>query len=418
MVVLLACSRAPTPPAPPPARPLGSIDGQSLYEERDGGFLVIADGGVVMKKSDGGWQPLATGGRRIQLDDGSYWVSLGFAAGAEEARAHWISPAHGQDEIAARRRELEEEAARLPPQLRARVQPALSLMALISTLEGRFADPATHRDDSAASLGIFQWATERKGVHAAGTTLGRFFSTLAKRAAGGDEPLYKDAWKQCQKLGVTISGGDILVKKKRLTGGELEARLGGEMGRGALRSYQLVAALDWIDDVRGTVVRPGVRGAGAIGHDYAEAEHGRMITLKRDGHTLELRPDAVATVGDFFHGERALATAVSLGVNRPRYVEAALWQAYTQLGDVQGRVDALLQQIAGPPGETRWRKKDLTSLDAYDELVRLLWPAPPAAVDEAALERAFTERALALYRPEERSRRARRLATNLLQAAP
>src|SRR5262249_31991693 len=160
-------------------------------------------------------------------------------ADGEEPRAHWITPAHGQDEIAARRRELEEETARLPPALGARVAPALPLMALVSTLEGRFADPATHRDDSAASLGIFQWATERRGVHAAGTTLGRFFSTLSKRAATTPEPLYQDAWKQCVKLGLTLSGGDILIHKKRLTGGELEARLGAEMGRGALRSYQL-----------------------------------------------------------------------------------------------------------------------------------------------------------------------------------
>jgi hypothetical protein len=414
MVVLLACSRAPTAPAPAPPPAVGSFDGQPLYEDRDGGFLVIADGGVVASRGGGGWQPMAPGGRRIQLEDGSYWLRLGFATDGDEPRAHWISPAHGKDEIAARRRELEEEAARLPPSLAARVGPALSLMALISTLEGRFADPATHRDDSAASLGIFQWATERKGVHAAGTTLGRFFSTLAHRAATEPEPLYREAWKQCQKLGLSLAHGDILLEKKRLTGGELEARLGPEMGRGALRSYQLVAALDWIDDVRATVVRPGVRGASAVGHDYAEAERGRMITLKRDGHTLELRPDgAVATVGDFFHGESALATAVSLGVNRPRYVEAALWQAWTGLGDVQARVDALLQKIEGPAGEVRWRRSDLTpaSADAYAELQRLIWPAPPAAVDEPGLERTFTERALALYRPQERERRARRLAT-------
>src|SRR5438105_6863798 len=99
MLVLLvsACSRAPTTPAPPPAHPVGSFDGQSLYEDRDGGFLVIADGGIVAQRSDGGaWQPVASAGRRIQLDDGSYWVRLGFAAGAEEPRAHWISPAHGR----------------------------------------------------------------------------------------------------------------------------------------------------------------------------------------------------------------------------------------------------------------------------------------------------------------------------------
>src|SRR4051812_19699650 len=53
MAVLLvsACSRAPTAPAPPPPHPVGSFDEQPLYEDRDGGFLVIADGGVVLSKN-------------------------------------------------------------------------------------------------------------------------------------------------------------------------------------------------------------------------------------------------------------------------------------------------------------------------------------------------------------------------------
>jgi hypothetical protein len=243
--------------------------------------------------------------------------------------------------------------------------------------------------------------------------MGRFFATLSRRASSTSEPLYRDAWQQCQKLGLSLKDGDLLVKKRRLSGGELEARLGGEMGRGALRTYQLVAAADWIDEVRGTVVRPGLRGAGAVGHDYAEAERGKMVTLKWGGRTLELRPEVVATVGDFFRSPQALATAVSLGVNRPRYVETALWQAHTGLVDVQERVEALLQKLAGPADSTRWKRQDLTPESAapYAELQSILWPPLPASVDEAALERDFTEHALALYRPRERERRARRLVT-------
>jgi hypothetical protein len=244
-------------------------------------------------------------------------------------------------------------------------------------------------------------------VHSAGTTLSRFFATLSRRSAGG-EPLYAEAWKQCQKLKLTFSEGDILINKKRLSGAQLETKLGPEMGRGALRSYQLIAALDWIDEVKGTVVRPGLRSANFVGHEYAEAERGKLITLKTNGHTLEFRPTASATLGDYFHSEASLATAVSLGVNRPRYVEAALWQALH--GDLNDQLDHLLIQLNGPADSERWRTSDLELQPAYQEIQSLLWPLP-ANENEVTLEREFTERALALYRPQERERRARRLVT-------
>jgi hypothetical protein len=417
-VVILAmtgCARAPEPPPSAPPRPVvGHLDGEPLYAA-DGGLLVLGDGGAVAGRGPSGWKPLTPPGRRLELDDGSYWVALGFAASSDAPpELRWVMPAHARAEIDERKKELAAEADKLPPPLRARVTPELELMAVISTLEGRFADPATHAGDTAASLGIFQWATARKGVHAAGTTLGRFFSTLSKRAAEGDEPLFKDAWAQCEKLGLHIVEGDLLVGKQRLSGAELEKRLGAEMGRGALRTYQLVAAADWIDDVKNDVVRPGVRGAGAIGHDYAEAERGRMVTLTLPGHTLEVRPRECHTVGEFFPGAAAMATAVSLGVNRPRYVETALWQARTGLDDARVRVDELLGQIVPPLDKERFSARDLSgdSLVAYAELQTLLWPAPlPADSRGDELERAFAERALALYRPDERERRARRLAT-------
>jgi hypothetical protein len=137
-----------------------------------------------------------------------------------------------------------------------------------------------------------------------------------------------------------------------------------------------------------------------------------MVTLKWSGHTLEARPNPGYTVGDFLHTPSALATAVSLGVNRPRYVETALWQAHTGLADVQDRVEQLLAKLGGPAEKGRWRAEDLNpeSASSYAELQALLWPAPSSG-DQAALELAFTERALALYRPQERERRARRLAT-------
>jgi hypothetical protein len=403
--ILSGCSRAPEPVHAPPPPSVGRLDDEPLYENGD--LMTIADGGAVMARGASGWQPLGAPGRRIELSDGSYWLALGFATDETGPRARWISPAHPKSEIVERRSELEEEAQKLPPNLLEQVKPQLELIALVSTLEGRFADPATHPDDRAASLGIFQWATERASIHSAGSTLSRFFTTLAKRSQSG-EPLYADAWKQCQKLKLTFSAGDMLINKKRLTGAELEDKLGPEMGRGALRSYQLIAALDWIDEVKKTVVRPGLRSINLVGHEYAEAERGRLITLKINGHTLEFRPSTSATLGDYFHSEAALATAVSLGVNRPRYVEAALWQALR--GDQNDKIDRLLAQLNGAADRERWKSSELEAQPAYAEIQSLLWPQP-ASEAEVTLERDFTERALALYRPFERERRARRLVT-------
>ncbi len=419
---LCSCARAPVPVVAPVVSPrpsVGNIDGEPLFRGGDGGSLVVVDGGAVLQRSGAGWEPVSPPGRRISLDDGSYWVALGFTTDGASPRSRWIAPAHPRSEIADRRRELALESVRLPPALAARVTPQLSLMALVSTLEGRFADPATHSDDTAASLGIFQWAMERRGQHAAGSTLGRFFSTLSRRARTS-EPLFRQAWQQCAQLGLTVVGGDLLVHKRRLSGAELEAALREEMGRGALRTYQLVAALDWIEEVRGTVARPGPRSAKIIGHDYAEAERGHLITLGIGGHTIEVRPSLSYTIGDFLNGP-ALATAVSLGVNRPRFVEAALWQASVELSTVNARVDQLLARIVAPlpKDKQRYRAADFsatlgdTVADAalaYAELQTLLWPRPDGR-DASALAGAFTERALALYRPEERERRARRLAT-------
>src|SRR5262249_2856173 len=144
-------------------------------------------------------------------------------------------------------------------------------------------------------------------------------------------------------------------------------------------------------------------------------ERGQLITLKLDGHTLEVRPELSYTVGDFLQGA-GLVTAVSLGVNRPRYVEAALWQALADRAPARERAEALLRRIL-PWGATDKVRSGVQGLSgaaraAYAELQALLWPGPlEDGRDAALLERAFTERALALYRPEERARRARRLIT-------
>jgi hypothetical protein len=418
-LVLVVCGCLGEKPAPPdlarPRAPIGHLDAQPLYADADGG-AALADGAVVARRSAAGWTPCIPPAGRIALDDGAHFVALTFATdGAPTAR--WIAPAHGRDEIAARERELAEEAARLPPSLQPRVREALPVLALISTLEGSFGDPATRRDDTAASLGIFQWAAPRNDTHAGGSTLSRFFVALSRRAADGREPLFVAAWQEAQAAGLSLRGGELQLDRgrKRARGGDVERRLAAAMGTGALRSYQLVAAVDWIDEVRGDVVRPGLRGLPLVGHAYAEAEGGRMVTLRLGDHTLELRARAPATVGDYLHGE-ALATAVSLGVNRPHFVETALWRARMGAADRSAEVERLLAAALAPlaaaaPSRERFGAGDVERAgaavkEAARALAELVWPRP-ARVEP----RAFVEEALALYRPGERERRARRLAT-------
>ena len=168
------------------------------------------------------------------------------------------------------------EANRLPPALAARVVPELPIIASISVVEGDFGDPSTHVRDPAGSIGIFQWAADRSSVHTAGSSLARFFSALARRAAAAEDPLFVRAWKQCRARGLSIKSGDLWLGKRRANAAEIEQELHAELGTSSLRTYQLVAAADWIDDVRATVVRPGARGAAWLGHAYAEANAGRM----------------------------------------------------------------------------------------------------------------------------------------------
>jgi hypothetical protein len=378
------------------------------------GTLVGAldDGRTVLHYTDGHWQPLdaalpSRGRARIQLDDGESWITLRFAGDGDlGAAAHWVMPAHSPREVADRARELEDECAHLPPVARTRVIELLPVMAIISTVEGRFGDPAW-AGDIAASLGIFQWAMPRAGTGDTTWSLERFFARLKARAASGDK-LARAAWRECTARGLDVRSGHVALHKKRVTGAALEAEMKDAMGAGALRTYQLVAARDWIDDVRQTVVRPGLFARQWLTVDYEEESGGRTITL---GGDVTVTARAPATVGAILRSPGALATAVNLGVNRPRYVESALWRALVP-DDAPARIARLAAALRGAPPAAKARK--LTA-----ELQSLLWPAPRLdAADELLTTVAFIERALEIYKPGERERRARRLACTLAAPSP
>jgi hypothetical protein len=348
----------------------------------------LADGTPLVARADGRWQPLAPppgldANARLLLDDGAFWAWMSFAGADGLERARWVSPAHSRDELARRLQELGDEAAHLPPAELARVKPLLPLIASISVIEGDFGDPATHPDDRAGSIGIFQWAAGRSASDTAGSSLARFFVDLQRRAAAGTEPLYVRAWKQCRARGLDLRRGALVLGKRRASGGEVEQRLARELGSGALRTYQLVAAADWIDQIRATVIRPGARGALWLGHGYAESDAGRRVVFRDASPPLELRAEGVTTVGELFPAPAALALAVNLGVNRPSWVAPALWRSLTP----------------DPP--------------SFPPSPAALWPIP-ATPDPVALAITFRREALALYPPAEREKRARRLATALL----
>ena len=368
----------------------------------------LADGRAIAQVADGRWRPASdppAGGRsRVDFDDGTHWVSLRFATDADPLeRERWVEPAHSSREIAARARELASEAQGLPPKIRAATLRALPVIALVSTVEGSFGDIAQGPHDTSASVGIFQWATMRDQVADPGSSLARFVTRLKERAAARD-PLARAAWRQCQAEGIDVRRGQLLLNGRRARGAEIEPRLAQQMRHGPLRRYQLVAALDWIQDVQATVVRPGVWGKRHLWPEYSEAEGGRTVTLGARGRSLTLHAPRPATVGYLLRSPPALATVVNLGVNRPHFVEAALWQALTPSGDATGRVGPLLDAaLAGGDG----------ARDAIAALTAIIWPAPRAEeVSEESLLDDVKRCALALYRPVERGRRARRLATS------
>ena len=104
--------------------------------------------------------------------------------------------------------------------------------------------------------------------------------------------------------------------------------------------------------------------------------------MTNDGRKIALTAPRVVTVGELLADGAALGSAVSIGVNRPSYVAPALWRA-----------------LGGEPTFT---------LDPAR-----IWPAP-AHRDAEPLAIAFRRHALALYPPDQRERRARRLVTALL----
>jgi hypothetical protein len=420
--------------------------------------VIEGDATPILQRS-GDWEPIAPGALpttlagkldeqvRIELDDGRTWMWMSFALGDERAEtARWVPPGHSKKEVADRGTGMRAEAAKLPTDggVKAAVDQVIKAITVIGTVEGDF-NSTSGGEDTSASLGIFQWAMDKASSANAGS-LGVFFRTLKARATASDKKAEKDrtdedrlyikAWKQCTDHKIDVTARQITIDGKAATGAEVESTMSEEMGKGSLRSYQLVAAKDWIDEFRATVVRPGPSAASGIGHGYNEINgDGTSVMLTAGRDTITIDADAPATVGSLFASEKAIANAIMLGVNRPHFVEAALWRAMSQgsdpLAGTDTRLTALIAALTPPapaaPAGSKPRPaaahhytaadvaaagKDATKL--YNELRAIIWPN--RALDAAAqqqLEVDFKKQALKLYSPADARRyhRERRFST-------
>lgn len=366
---------------------------------------------------------------RINLQDGKLWVYMNFAlADEKEPTGRWVPPGHGKDEVADSQKSVRAEADKLPAesQVRTEVESLLRIMGLVSAVEGSF-DSRSGAEDDYASLGIFQWAMPKDKVGDIGS-MGVFFSRLKERAAAAEkrtekerteeDKLYFAAWQQCKEHGLDVKGAQILLNGAPATGGAIETAMHGEMGKASLRTYQLVAARDWINQFRETVVRPGPSGSGWIGSGYSEdGRDGTAVSLKLGARRLHLRAASHATVGEVLSTEQGLAYAVMLGPNRPHYVEASLWKAICPESSPQSKCQELLTQLesvlakaSGKDGKRPqgYQPEDIAAAgpDAqalYGQLQSLLWPTA-SGLSEEALARVpgdFKRNALQLYSPKD-----------------
>jgi hypothetical protein len=465
----------------------GSRIGILFQDKKPGATILTGNNPTAPDKLPDDLRAKLTPGADIDLKDGRFWVLMTFRLkGETKDTTRWVPSGHSMKEYQTHERELSTETEKLPENLKAQVEENLKIIALVSTHEGSFGAKSPS-GDVAASLGIFQWAMQKQKTER-GSSLGQFFHNLKVRAEDAkktevskrtaEQKLYVDAWEQCTDQGLDVSGGKISLKGKEATGAEVEALLGGKQGamaKDALRTYQLVAALDWIKEFKGVIVRPGPGPIGAqfIGHGYKDVAAGRKAILKWKvkpaNYTIELTaPDNYATVGTLFTLEKSLAMAVMLGVNRPHFVETALWRSLNPAGDpkteAEGHLQSLVDKQTQPIHEQieilaaratelsrqlkaikkakekhalnvqlksvnqaiASQRKRLTGTitfdqvldsakESYQALQKLIWPQATAlnAAAEAQLAREFQSQAMQLYKPRDakKFKREQRFAT-------
>ncbi|WP_431214060.1 hypothetical protein ACQ86N_04075 [Puia sp. P3] len=140
--------------------------------------------------------------------------------------------------------------------------------------------------------------------------------------------------------------GFITLAGKRATGGEVETAMHGVLGSDTdLRTYQLVAAHDWIAEFKSHTVWPGATGMGRLGKGYKPGNETASFEADGEHKVVVSAPDNTSTVGDFLSSERAVANAIMLGVNRPAWVQYSLWRALDSGTDPKARTAELVKAV-------------------------------------------------------------------------
>ena len=381
---------------------------------------------------------------RLELSNGSVWVLMTFPDGSLQ----WVAPNHSKAEYAKAEQEITDEAANLPDTMKDDFADVLRMVSVVRVIEGSFGS-TSGKSDNTASLGVFQWGM-RKNQSADAGSLGVFFKTLKERATGAmatkadkrtdEDNLYINAWKQCTDAGLEVvtkgSKIQLTLNGKLATGKDVESTMKGAMAKDDLRTYQLVAALDWINEMKAMVVMPGAYGKRYVGNAY-RSSGAKQVTLKSARRSLVLTmPSAHLTVGDACGSEKALAVIADLLPNRPAYVQTAVWRAESP-ADAETQITALLAAIEAaqpapapppaPPGKKKKKKAaapavpsitESTVVDkkSFQAIQGLLWPS--TAADDDTLISTFEASAVELYKSEKAQKgassyknRARRLAT-------
>jgi hypothetical protein len=394
-------------------------------------------------------------GARISLqgDRTSIWRLVNFPSRDRTTTTPtWVQSNHDRQEFAARRDEIEKEVQNLPADLAKTVEDDVDIMAMVSIIEGPWSGKSPSWDIE-ASLGVFQWGAEKKKSATTSSSLGGFYKTLEDRAAAASktaakdrsqtDQFYVDTWKQVTDAGLSIAAGTLQIGGKDATGGEVETALEGPMGTGKLRAYQVVAAKDWLDDLRAKTVRPMTYGATLLHAGFSAAGP----TIKDGDRSVRIdAPGWAATVGTVCTSKKALALMANLLVNRPAWVNTVVWRALAP-DDVSTQASALVTKLtaaqdaaeqaaasaaatASPPStggkkkpkaKTKAKTKptitaaNAADTDAYKAVQELVFPRASGAPTQDALYERLMTIALEMYRIEHTTptaeERARRLVT-------
>ena len=448
---------------------LAAASGATTFSPKKHGHTVGVIGGgphldeVVMRSGtpvDPGAMPKSvapsvTVGARISLqgDGTSIWRLVNFPSRDRSTiTPTWVQSNHDRQEFAVRRDEIEKEVKNLPADLAKTVEDDVDVMAMVSIIEGPWSGKSPSWDVE-ASLGVFQWGAEKKTKATTSSSLGGFYKTLEDRSTAASktaakdrsptDQFYVDTWKQVTDAGLSIAGGTLQIGGKDATGGEVETALEGPMGTGKLRAYQLVAAKDWLDDLRAKTVRPMTYGAKLLHAGFSAAGP----TIKDGDRSVRIdAPAWAATVGAVCTSKKALALMANLLVNRPAWVNTVVWRALAP-DDVSTQASGLVTKLtaaqdaaeqaaasaaatASPPS-TRGKKKpeakakakakatiteaNAADAQAYKALQELVFPRASRAPAQNALYERLMTIALEMYRIENTKptaeERARRLVT-------